>query len=387
MPKMLINLVVIEKQGVSLGWLLKWRRLQELGWELFFYCGAFVKKVQLNDVYVFNQNFAEIKKLGLRKATHLGYIFLVLKRHWTAILRLREILGQYALVYSPAASLDLTFLPALIKKVDKKVKWAVSFDNQVPLRDQGRKLIRWLAWLAFRASLLLIKKADVIFVTTPESIDFLVGKGFKKENLVLTGYAVEGDLIRRATVKSEYNFDILYLGRINQTKGIDDMLAVLQLVKAGEPKIKMTIVGRGDAAAEKEFKNKIEAGGLQDNIRFLGYVVGQEKFNILKSSKIFWFLSQSKSESFGMALLEAVCSGRPAIAYDLEQFKRIYQNGEVFICPKGDFRAVAEKTLEILKQEIFNNPAGELLLKEYGSWDKIGELEAAGLKRLNSEFL
>ena len=67
---------------------------------------------------------------------------------------------------------------------------------------------------------------------------------------------------------------------------------------------------------------------------------GLEKFNILKSSKCFLFLSES--ESFGQSLLEAISCGIPAIAYDLQAYKEIYRNNEVFIVKKNDVKVFLE---------------------------------------------
>ena len=82
---------------------------------------------------------------------------------------------------------------------------------------------------------------------------------------------------------------------------------------------------------------------LINNVLFLGYRKGLEKFNIITSSKCFWFLSVSESESFGIALLEAVCLGLPALVYDLDPFKKIYKNNEVFMFKPKYFLAISER--------------------------------------------
>jgi glycosyltransferase involved in cell wall biosynthesis len=131
-------------------------------------------------------------------------------------------------------------------------------------------------------------------------------------------------------------------------------------------------VGKGDITTERKYKRKIKDRKLERNIQFLGYKTGLEKFNIIKSSKIFLFLS--KTESFGIALLEAVCSGIPAIAYDLPAYRGIYRNGEVFLFKKNDYQSVAEKLEEIIDKKLFGNEKGKLLLRQY-SWDTIAERE------------
>ena len=120
---------------------------------------------------------------------------------------------------------------------------------------------------------------------------------------------------------------------------------------------------------------------LENNVQFLGFRTGQEKFNIIKSAKCFWFLSVSKSESFGVALLEAVCSGISSFAYDLPQFARLYPNGEVDISSMGDYEQVAEKVKRLFEKGDFSNEKGKLLLGKY-SWEKVAEIEYNAIKNL-----
>ena len=375
MKKILINLPILGPAGINLVWLFKFKKFQSLGCQLFVFGGSFIHSLNLENenLYFFNQRFTHLKASPTNKIKFILYS--LVKNFWALFFIKKIIKNNYDIVYSPAASLDLILLPFIIKKLNKRSKWLAIFDNIVPLKDPGNKIIRILAWLFFQISLIFLKKADKIFVTTPESIQYLSKKTFGRDKIILAGYAVEGQLIKTAKANSVHAFDALFVGRINETKGIYDMLKVLTLVKQKYPNFRLAIMGQGDETTEEQFKNKIKEMGLENNIQFLGYITGQKKFNIIKSAKVFWFLSVSQSESFGVALLEAVCSGRLAIAYDLEQFKRIYQNDEVFIFPKGDYQSVAKKTIEIFDQQKFGNERGQLLLEKYGNWDKIAEIE------------
>jgi glycosyltransferase involved in cell wall biosynthesis len=226
----------------------------------------------------------------------------------------------------------------------------------------------------------MIKKADLVFASTPEVKEFLLSVGFQPEKVVLTGCGIESELIEKAKLDEKYRIDTLFTGRINDTKGIYDMLKALKIIMGKYPKFQLAIMGEGDAQTKANFKKEIKKLDLENNIQFLGYKDGMEKYNIIKSARCFWFLSVSKSENFGVALLEAVCSGVPAFAYDLPQFSWLYPNGEVDISPKGNYKMVAEKVIKLFDNGNFTNEKGKLLLGKY-SWEKIAEIE---FEKINS---
>jgi glycosyltransferase involved in cell wall biosynthesis len=155
----------------------------------------------------------------------------------------------------------------------------------------------------------------------------------------------------------------------------------LKIVRKKYPNFQFSIMGEGDIGTKERFKKKIEELGLRDNVHFLGYRNGLEKYNIIKSAKCFWFLSVSRSENFGVALLEAVCSGIPAFVYNLPQFPRIYQNHEVDVSPMGDYKAVAEKVIKLFESGEFSNEKGKKLIDKY-SWEQVAETEYNAIKNL-----
>jgi len=370
------------KEGIPIPWLLKFRKFQLKGYRLHFFAAYFLKESpRIEDVYLFNRNFVELKKLKKEeKLTKIDFIFYSLKRNLVAIKKVKIVLKKkFDIIYSPSSVLDLTLFPFLLKILKLKIKWVAVFDNIVPLTDPGNKLVRFLAWLFFQISLLLLRKADCIFVISKDLKDYLLNRGFDKNKIILTGNAVEVDLIKKAKPDPKYKIDALFVGRINETKGIYDMLDVLEIIKERYPNFQLAIMGRGDINTERKYKEEIKKRRLEKNVKFLGFKTGLEKFNIIKSSKIFLFLS--KSESFGIALLEAVCCGIKAFAYDLPAYRNIYKNNEVLIFKKNDFRSVAKAILETFDKQDFGNPAGVKLLNKY-SWDKIAEIELNSFRKL-----
>lgn len=315
--------------------------------------------------------------LGSPRSMGGGYSFILhsLVRNYYALRFLGQI-RDFDTVYTVSSVLDLVLFPYLLKKTGKVQKWVSVFDNTVPLTSGGKiisgnPVIRLLAWLFFQISLFFLRSADTLFVVKPELKDYLLQKGFVSDRLVVTGNGVERDFILKAKSRRQYQTDALFVGRLNEAKGIYDLLSVAQLVKKSSPHFRLSLMGLGDETTMKKYLAQIKILGLTDNVRLLGFKTGQEKYDIIKSCKIFLFLSQT--ESVPVAPLEAVCSGKITLVYDLDAYQ-MYQNNEIIKFKQGDFRAVALKVIEILKNGRFLNSRGALLLDKY-SWGGIAKTE------------
>ena len=311
----------------------------------------------------------------------LKFIFIGIKRNLKLIKNIKNFINKYSIVHSRSSVLDLIIFPYFLKSFDKKIKWTTVFDNVVPFTDPGNKFIRLLAWLFFLITVLLIKKADIIFVVNPDLKSFLIKHGFDSNKIFLTGNAVHNKYITAAKYNKDNSYDAIFLGRINETKGIYDMLKVLKIITNTIPQFKLALIGPGDKTSIKQFKEKIKEDRLTKNVKLLGWVSEKEKYSILKSSKIFIFLSKSKCESFGIALLEAVCSGKPTFVYNLPIYKYIYKNNEINIFKIGDIDSVAASILNVFKKKQFENKNGKKLLGKY-TWEAIAKIEYEIFKKL-----
>lgn len=140
----------------------------------------------------------------------------------------------------------------------------------------------------------------------------------------------------------------------------------------------MALMGRGDVDSEKKFLEKAKEYKLDKNICLLGFKSSDKKIKVFKQSKVFIFLSPS--ESFGVALLEAVCCGLPAVVYDLEPYRYIYKNQEITTFKIGDYKGVANEVIKIHKNKEFNNKNGKKLLTRY-SWDIISKIELKAITK------
>lgn len=283
---------------------------------------------------------------------------------------------QFSVVYTISSVLDLAVIPFILKYRKNKLLWLTVFDNTVPFTGAGNKIVRFLNWFFFMIGVRLIRKADRIFAPSSNVQTYLKEKRFRSDQIVPTGNGVEVDMIKKAKQINNINIDALFIGRINEAKGIYELLEVLNLVKKKFPKFQLAILGDGEAQTVQKFHEKIDDLYLSTNIKFLGYKSGQEKYDIIKSSKSFWFFSES--EGFPLSLMEAVSSGLKCFVYYLPAYD-YYKNNELMIFDQKDHTTVARAVIKLFNKKDFYNKVGAALLKQF-SWERIAKIEFESIK-------
>ena len=101
---------------------------------------------------------------------------------------------------------------------------------------------------------------------------------------------------------------ILFVGRINRTKGVDLMISVWEKLYKYIPNWKFYIVGDGESKLQLEHQVKSKQ---IPNILFLGF---QNPAPYYAKAKIFWMMS--KFEGWGMTLVESMQQGCVPIVYE-----------------------------------------------------------------------
>jgi len=268
--KMIINVPTLNREGFFISWLYKWREYQRDGNSLdICWDGKTHTLLPITDPYTYNQS-EFLKKLPPAPSSKLSFMFYGLRENLKLIARIKKVAkNNYNVVISPSAVLDLVICAYILKLMKPNIVWAVTFDNVVPISDSGNKIIRLLAWLFFKISERLIRKADIVFTISDSLVKYLYRRNFSKKQVVRVTNGIENELIKKAKKSRKYNIDALFVGRINETKGIYDMLEVLEIVRRKYPHFQLAIMGRGDVATEtkhpkrkKENKQKLTNGKI-----------------------------------------------------------------------------------------------------------------------------
>jgi glycosyltransferase involved in cell wall biosynthesis len=111
------------------------------------------------------------------------------------------------------------------------------------------------------------------------------------------------------TKNQDEQFKLLFLGKINQRKGIYDLLQAIALIKAElSHKIKLIIAGSGEIDETLHLAQQL---GIRDQIDFYGWVNREQRNQLLAQADL--FLLPSYNEGLPMALLEAMSWALPVI--------------------------------------------------------------------------
>ena len=102
---------------------------------------------------------------------------------------------------------------------------------------------------------------------------------------------------------------IVFLGRLQFIKGLDISLKSLAIIK-DEIDFSFIIIGP-DEGEKKKLDKLIENDGLENRIIFTGILEGEDKMATLKSADL--FLLNSRSEGFGLAIIESCVVGVPVL--------------------------------------------------------------------------
>jgi len=217
--------------------------------------------------------------------------------------------------------------------------------------------------------------ADLVLVSNPLDRDFLLRKGFKKNQVLVTFGGIDFSLIPKKKFRVKY--EAVWVGRLHAQKGVNDLFGAWEKVTETYPLAKLIIIGEPDI--EEYFRHCQYSKYLQKNIVFAGYLEGKEKFRIIKESKL--SLCPSHYESFGMVIAEALAAKVPVVAYDLPIYKKIYKGG-IIIAPIGNINRYSEQIISLLKNEdrrkILSEEAFQVG-KEF-QWEKTAEKILSSLK-------
>jgi alpha-1,3-mannosyltransferase len=135
---------------------------------------------------------------------------------------------------------------------------------------------------------------------------------------------------------------LLYVGRLDEHKGLEDLVRTVGAVGRIGARVRLVVAGPDYSGLAPSLKRLASDLGL-DNILFLGALRDEAVAGELAKSHI--FVSASRYEAFGISAVEAMASGTLCVLNDIPAFRYISSGGETpYITDFSD----AEKSARVI---------------------------------------
>src|ERR1700731_1810870 len=133
---------------------------------------------------------------------------------------------------------------------------------------------------------------------------------------------------------------LLYAGRISPHKNVVRMIEAFSALKTelekdhAFPDLKLIIIG-DDVSGNPDLRRTVVRSGVQNDVRFLGFVPIEVLRTFYDQAKIFIF--PSLYEGFGLPPLEAMAHGTPVVTSNVSSLPEVVGNAAVLVNPENVF--------------------------------------------------
>ncbi|MEO0232996.1 MAG: glycosyltransferase family 4 protein [candidate division WOR-3 bacterium] len=178
--------------------------------------------------------------------------------------------------------------------------------------------------------------------------------------------------------KEKEHFNILFLGRFVEKKGIKYLIYAFQKVLEKYKNVKLLLGGTGPL--EEEIKFLVAKMNLKDSVKFLGWVPREELPKIMKEADFIVVPSivteTGDTEGLPTVIIEAMGMGLPVIASDVGGIRDIIKDGvNGLLAVPGNVEDLSFKMMKIIENEELKkklSKEGKETAKNY-RWDKIAK--------------
>lgn len=243
--------------------------------------------------------------------------------------------------------------------------------------------------------------ADAVTACSPSLYEGALALGAMQGNVHLLPYGVDAERFRyqaheRAQARKAFQIApdqiaVTFVGRLVEKKGVEYLLHALSVATRRVPRLLCLIGGSGPELAR--LADLAARHGLEDSVRFLGYLEWNRVAELLRATDI--FVAPSIHDSEGNAdglpntILEAMASGCPVVATSLPGISAAITDGvHGILVAERNSDELASAIVELAQNPPLRRALGENarrhVVQEF-SWDAVAarltELYMAALSR------
>jgi D-inositol-3-phosphate glycosyltransferase len=205
----------------------------------------------------------------------------------------------------------------------------------------------------------------------------------------LEHFKILGKAQARHQLGSDNDKIVLFVGRIDPLKGVDNLIKALPHLRH-IPKLKLIIIGGGEHSQHdiEQLEKLAHNLGVQNSVDFLGLIKHEELpyfYNAADACVV-----PSYYESFGLVALESLACGTPVVATDVGNHKNLIRQGETgYVIEDNDPCRLADKIALLLLRSKSNTRSAQSIRATVNklSWSNIAEAIVKDCRLVLTKYL
>jgi phosphatidylinositol alpha-mannosyltransferase len=222
----------------------------------------------------------------------------------------------------------------------------------------------------------VVNRLDGRIAVSPSARDYISAYFPGSYQVIPNGVDVTlfGNQTHPALPQFSEGLNVLYVGRLDRRKGFRYLIKAYARVKMALPQARLLVVGPYTPEERRPYEQALGSMRLGD-VHFIGYVPDEELARYYQHSHVLCAPSTG-SESFGMVLLEAMATGTPIVASDIEGYRNVVTHqAEGLLVPPKDTSALAEALIHLLQRPKLRQSMGQrgqATASGY-NWDRVAD--------------
>ena len=195
----------------------------------------------------------------------------------------------------------------------------------------------------------LVYKSCMFSVLSETTRDDLVSRGLPRQRIRVIHSGMDHVLYQPSAIPVRNRPKrLIYLGRIKKYKCIEHPILALPSVLRRVPDAEYWVVGDGDY--RDELVRIAKRQGVEDHVRFPGFMGGKDKVRLLQESRLLTYTSPK--EGWGLSVIEAGACATPVVASDSPGLREsVVHEKTGFLVRHGDIHDLGEKIVTLLTDD------------------------------------
>ncbi|MCW6108713.1 glycosyltransferase family 4 protein, partial [Clostridium sporogenes] len=214
-----------------------------------------------------------------------------------------------------------------------------------------------------RIKKIIERTSKIIVLSERFKMDFINRFDLEKDKIctIYNGINVN----KRSINLNNKKLQILYMGKLSESKGIYDLLKIIPNIYSRYPKVKFIIAGNGEI---DRVKHIVRATNIEKCTHIVGWIDGKVKDKYLYESSI--LVMPSHFEAFGISIIEAMEYGLAIVANEVGGIPDIINhdvNGK--LVQKGNLTQLQKALEKYIKDENLTKKIGLINSKMVKKFD------------------